>query len=806
MAAGVELWLPPILMFAGVALIVAVYALLTSRQEKSRAHEVESAANYLRFLLDQNPSPMLAISPDDTCYCPDRLREWLNIPHNLSTVDELKVAFAALDNQGDVRRFFDRMHFLRNTGASFRLTFRPVTEQQAFLVVGERSSHVGTNFSMDIISFTDVSDISKRGRGLADMLADNTERMRLLSNILSNLDIPIWFRNTALKLEWVNPSYASAVDADLPKDAIRHQSELHGGELIHSPTQLAQEALQQGHSQNQVKNVIIKGERRAMEIHEIPLVDGLGTVGYAIDVSGQVKIRNLYRSQSRAHQETLNRLSTPIAIFRRDQTLEYFNKAFSDLWNLPLDWLSDEPKHSELLEVMHKQRKLPEQADFPAWKKSILARYTNLLEPIEEMWFLPDDSSLRVVTEPHPLGGLLLFFEDVTDRLQLERSYHTLIDVQQETLENLQEAVAVVGSDIRLKLFNSNFARIWNIPKSKLEHEPHLSSVLDLARDNFAESDETWPTLKKAIINYGVGRKPRSGHWWLKGGVVLQFSVIPLPDGAALYTILNVTDSVKIEQALKERTEALEEADRIKTDFVANMSYEIRTPLNSIVGFSSLLENKFATDMPNAALSYVQNINYAANHLNELVKDILDVAMIDAGKAKLTIERQPPIDIIKSAVKQAGPFASEKGIGIDVHAPKDMADVDMDAARIKRVLHSLLSNAISRAEAGSAVHVYVEEDKDNLQISIHDEVPKKRAEENTEFASFPKPTTGETGEITDLGMTMVKSFIALHGGNVKMVSDLEKGTKITCTLPKRHSADMKPDLKGLYESSTPFIH
>ena len=312
--------------------------------------------------------------------------------------------------------------------------------------------------------------------------------------------------------------------------------------------------------------------------------------------------------------------------------------------------------------------------------------------------------------------------------------------------------------------------------------------------------------MKKAIVNYGVSRKPRSGHWWLKNGVVLQFSVIPLPDGAALYTMLDVTDSVKIEQALKERTEALEEADRIKTDFVANMSYEIRTPLNSIVGFSSLLENKFGPDFPGDALAYVKDIHFAANHLNELIKDILDIAMIDAGKADLQITAHRPLDIIKSTVQMVGPFAAEKGIGIDIHANSDIASVEIDVKRIKRVLHSLLSNAISRSQHGGAVHIYLDELDNDFQICIHDLTTNDRNDDTSKFASFPKSTANESGQISDLGMTMVKSFVALHGGNVKMVSDLEKGTKITCTLPKRHSADKKPDLKGLYESSSPFIH
>lgn len=111
-------------------------------------------------------------------------------------------------------------------------------------------------------------------------------------------------------------------------------------------------------------------------------------------------------------------------------------------------------------------RRLPEQADFKKYKKTWLDKFTDLIEPYEDMLYLPNGSAIRMLMVPQKAGGLMMNFEDVTSRLELESSYNTLIAVQKETLDNLAEGVAVFGGDGRLKLWNPSFARLWGcIPR-----------------------------------------------------------------------------------------------------------------------------------------------------------------------------------------------------------------------------------------------------------------------------------------------------------------------------------------------------
>src|SRR5207302_1417338 len=124
--------------------------------------------------------------------------------------------------------------------------------------------------------------------------------------------------------------------------------------------------------------------------------------------------------------------------------------------------LDQQPTDSAVLDRLRATRKLPEQADFRSWKAQLHAAY-RALESHEHQWHLPDGRTLRVITTPSPEGGVTYLFDDVTERLDLERRFDALIRVQRETLDNLSEGVAVFGSDGRLRLHNPVFAGMWRL-------------------------------------------------------------------------------------------------------------------------------------------------------------------------------------------------------------------------------------------------------------------------------------------------------------------------------------------------------
>src|SRR5204862_3510984 len=211
------------------------------------------------------------------------------------------------------------------------------------------------------------------------------------------------------------------------------------------------------------------------------------------------------------------------------------------------------------------------------------------VEPESYTWFLPDGRAISVVTTPNLEGGVTYLFEDVTESLDMARRFDGLIRVQRETLDNLTEAVAVFGSNGRAQLFNPAFARMWKLSPEALREQPHIETVDALCRPLFDDA-LTWRALREAITAIGH-RAQVAQKIERKDGSVLDCMTIPLPDGATMLTFQDITDTENVERALRERNEALETADQMKVDFVHHVSYELRSPLTTIIGFAHFLSD-----------------------------------------------------------------------------------------------------------------------------------------------------------------------------------------------------------------------
>ena len=212
---------------------------------------------------------------------------------------------------------------------------------------------------------------------------------------------------------------------------------------------------------------------------------------------------------------------------------------------------------------------------------------------------------------------------------RLERRYDALIRVQSETLDNLTEAVAVFGSDGRLRLYNPVFTRMWRLDPQLLAGKPHIESVSN-ASQSLHGNHPIWQRLR-ATITAIEDREPVIGRIERLDGNIVDCATMPLPDGATLVTFQDITDTVNVERALRERNEALETAGRLKSEFVANVSHELRTPLNAVIGFAEILTNQYFGDLNPRQLDYSRGILQSSQQLLGLINDILDLATIEAG-------------------------------------------------------------------------------------------------------------------------------------------------------------------------------
>ena len=678
---------------------------------------------------------------------------------------------AALD-AADAARIAAAVRAVRETGAAFAAVVS-APDGAAYEIDG-RLTAAGD-------SVVWIADASAQRR-TEQARADAADKAGALRRTLDALPLPVWRRNPALRVADCNAAFAAALD--LPRDKLLAEpAELVPDGAAGKAPAIARTAAATGNRQSERRHVVIAGTRHLLELIELPEPSG-GTIGFAIDRTELEGAQNELARHVSAHGQVLESIHAAVAIYAADKRLSFFNSAFARLWGIEEDWLEGQPSLDELLERLRERRRVPEYADFRAFKRQQLEMFTSLIEPQSELMHLPDDRTLSVSVSPHPLGGLIFVYEDVTDRLALERSYNTLIEVQRETLDNLFEAIAVFGSDGRLKLHNPAYPKLWGLTEADLTGEPHVGEIVEKIRAFYDDGGGNWPAQRDRIIAGITAQVHRSGPLDRHDGSVLQLATVPLPDGNLLLTCLDVSDTARVERALRERNEALETAGRLKSEFIANVSYELRTPLNAIIGFAEILANQYFGPLSPRQLDYSRGILDSSHRLMALINDILDLATIEAGYLALEPSRVDVREMLEAVVTLTHERARHQDLALSLSCPAEIGAIEADERRLKQALFNIVSNAIKFTPRGGTIRLEARLDDGDLVLAVADSgIGIPEADRQRVFEKFERsnPQARESG--AGLGLSLVKSLVELHGGTVAIESEPSHGTTILCRLP-----------------------
>ncbi len=680
---------------------------------------------------------------------------------------------------------------LTNDALPFTINVQDRAETKTLKLSGTRGQDLSGTDNFYILWLEDITELKSAN----DTFEEEHARLRGdiddLQESLDALPHPVWIRDNEQKITWCNVAYAKAVDTP-PSEIISQQKEIISPSRKRKPSEkdmlfgaeLARAALDKSCAQVTKTHEVLGGSRRLIKISEIPLKAKNMSVGMAEDITEEERILDEVKNNNSANRALLEQLRSAIAIYGADHRLEFYNSSFAQLWDLEDGWLNKKPKLGDIMEKLRETRRLPEQADFRVFKKSWLDMFTGLIEPRDDMLYLPDGSALRMLVVAHKLGGLMMTFEDVTSRLALESSYNTLIAVQKETLDNLDESVAVYGGDGRLKLWNPAFGRLWSIDPESLEGEPHISRVVGKMAASFDEGK--WQEVKETLISTALDRSVNKG--WLKCAdkTLIDYSTVPLPDGGVLITYTDVTDTVRVEKALREKNAALEAAERLKLDFLANVSYQLRTPLNVIMGFNEMLAQEFFGSLNKKQKEYTRDIGGASEQLLNLVNDILDLSSIEAGQMDLDIENTPMKDMMHSIMELVRDWARKKKIEVSLHCPANIGSAEVDARRLKQAIINLIRNSIAYTNEGGNIDLRISRQGSDIKIIVKDNgsgIPKEAQKRILQpFERIEGQQQGVRG--AGLGLTLVQNIIELHGGKFDLESEVGVGTIISLLLPQ----------------------
>jgi signal transduction histidine kinase len=766
---------------AAAWLALAAWATLRGLRLGREGAALRAEAARSEAFLSAAPAIPLLVEADSTVQGAQRLSNLLGLAAAPATLGDL--ADEAGLTQLDLDHLAEAVRSSAATGRAFRLAVRPRGSARVFLVRGEPAPAPAPEGST-LLWFIDETEGEEERAALAARGERLAGALDALSGLVEAAPFPIWHRGPDLRLAMVNSAYVAAVEAETAAAVVAGGIELidegEGAAMAHAA------ALRDaGEAGVRTVPATVAGERRTMRVVEVPVGEG-GVAGYAIDVEDREQARADLARFVRAQRDMLDRLSAGVAQFGPDRSLIFSNQPFARMFALRPDVLADAPEFNRLLDQMREAGNLPEVRDYPEWRRDRARWFTESLAAEEEDWLLAGGRHLRVVAQPLPDGGLLLIFEDRTEQLQLASARDTLLRVRTATFDNLFEAVGVFASDGRLHLWNNRFRELWQFDEDQLALHPRIDTLTAHIGKKLKNPGHA-SLVRELVRNATVERKQRNGRVAFIDGREFEFAAVPLPDGNALFTMLDVTASRTVEAALRERTSALEEADRLKTAFVSNMSYELRTPLTSIGGFAEMLAGGYGGALPPTAADYVGAILESVARLGAMIDNVLDLTQSDSGSLLLAEDEVDLAAICREAAEGCAEAAARKGIDFAVKIDRQADSLTGDRRRLRQALDNILKNALAYTPEGGRVLLHAGGTRKEAQITVSDNgrgiAAADQARVFDRFNRAASPGGGEEAAL-GLGLPLARQFVEAHGGRIELVSEPGQGTTVTLRLPR----------------------
>ncbi|MGB7408677.1 MAG: PAS-domain containing protein [Pontixanthobacter sp.] len=735
------------------------------------------AARRMARMIDEAPAIPLIVRTDGRIEGSERLAAWLGLDHlpaYLSELDGSDNTDRGLSAEQLVE-LTENVRRTQKTAAPFRMALTPPGSQRSLAVRGLLADPQVSPGGSALVWVFDFSESESELSRLREEAARAKGDFGALVGIIEAAPMPMWFRGPDTKLQLVNRAYVDAIAAESADIAVKN-----GIELIEpvdglSAAQIAGQAFERRQPIERVVATTIDGQRRAMRVSDLPLGKE-GIAGYAVDIEQMEEQGRQFRAFRDVQRAILDQLSIGVGQFDGSRKLAFANQPFRRIFALQAGFGTQNLEFERFLSGARDAGKTPEVRDFPEWRKEH-ENWFAADEAQEEAWPLFDGTHLRVVAQPMPDGGLVIIAEDRTEQLALSATRDTLLRTRTAMFDSLFEALAVFSPDGRLQLWNRSFAGTWGLDPDKLEGHPTASDVLAAIASQLRKPKQI-AAVEEAIRSATLDRAGKGGRLTLANDKTLEFAGIPLPDGNGLLTALDISDSQKAEDSLRDRNKALEAADEVKTRFLSNMSYEFRTPLTSIGGFAELLQAGVAGDLNEQGQEYVEAILQAVGRLTDQVENVLDLSQSEAGLLPLNKKSVEMLAFATEIVRSREAAIEKAELTLDLRGSRATGKIEADPRQLGKAIGLLLDNAIAATAKGGRIVVDLSKAKNTARIAISD---------NGSGMSEASLKNVLDGEIDDkkqgLGIPLAIRLVESHGGTMEIKSVEGRGTAVIIRIP-----------------------
>ena len=775
----------------GLWTLAAAWMVLSARSRQRRAEAGLRQARRLARMVDEAPALPLLVRADGRVEAPQRLAQWLGLEAVPQYLSELATATGGLtsaqlaDLTAAVRR-------TQRTAAPFTMSVVPQGSRRSLALRGHLADPQISPGGAALVWVFDASDSEGE---LARLRAEATAArndFNALVGLIEAAPVPMWFRGPDGMLRLVNSAYVAAVGGASAEGVVTDGIELIERIDGHSPADIALQAASQHLPIERIVAATVAGQRRSFRVTDLPLGED-GIAGYAIDIEELEELGRSFRAFRDAQRAMLDTLSAGVAQFDVRRQLTFANQPFQRIFALGPGDLVSPPSFVRLLDMARDAGRLPEVRDYPTWRRERAAWFARNAA-LEEAWPLSDGTNLRVVAQPMPDGGLLLLVEDRTETLRIAAMRDTLLRTRTATFDNLFEAVAVFAPDGRTQLWNRRFAAAWGLDSEALDSHPKIGALLEKIAARLAkpaQAQKVGDTVRAATLD----RRQTGGRVHMADGRTLEFAGVPLPDGNGLLTVLDITDSQKAEDALRERNAALTEADAMKTRFLASMSYEFRTPLTSIAGFAELLQAGLGGELNAAGRDYIAAILTSSERLTNQIESVLDLSQSEAGMLPLAREEIELFPFMTRLLEERAARLRDGKLTLDLRgeefrwAKGEAGRVSADPRRLARAIGHLVDNAIAASKPGGRILVELSRHRvggvEKTRIAVTDKGQGMDAATLARALDGLAPSADGKGleRRQGLGLPLARQLIEAHGGTLTLKSEPGRGLTAIVELP-----------------------
>lgn len=735
------------LFFAAVAalLVIIIIVLFTRRDIAFNLHDI----NYKLFYYKDLNSKKEYISQD--------LKKLLNINTRHNDFDKL-LSLVKDDDKKNLENIYTKLNsslksnkktVIRDIDLAIKVALKQESNERGvkhlscqYMVLKDRHGFGKAFF----IFFADITSDMLKIDALEEESNWAIKQLNHKTATLNQIDIPLWIRNEEGEIIFANLAYRRIVEISPEEKVIP--------ELNNKIKNLIAKKPKDGWSERQ--QVIIKGKRKIYTVSETCIEEDQISIGYAIDESEKEQIQKDLKKYISSLASLLESSSNAVAIFGADRRLRFFNNAFVKLWNLDEKELSAGPMYEDLLDELKEKRLFPEDVDFKNFKKERLSFFTELINPHNDFLILPDGRAIRIVIVQHALGGLIFSYEDMSDRLALESSYRTLNAVQQKTINSLSDGIIVFSENGKTAISNPQISSLWGI--QNLPKDVHYTKFLDILKIKMLS--DKYDTFYKHFMRSFNGRETSNVIVETRNRKIFDILFMPLPDGATLVNCKDITDSTLLERNLREKNAILEQVDKLKTEFLNNISYELRSPLTSIIGFSEILRKGFYGKLNDNQINCIKAIGQSSDSLLSIINDVLELASIEAGYIKLDKKILDISDIVRERFlksKEHFAFNNIKHIKVSI-----------DKEKLEQAFEKLKNFLVEFSHP--YVEVDISKERNHILISFTKILFKDPELFNIvkeKLASKAIEMTAKSSIYT--GLTLAKTTIDLHKGRLYII-------------------------------------